>query len=184
MALTYSNLLPLGTSLPPFNLLDSVSGNMISYTDFEFSKGLVVLFICNHCPFVHHVNQELVRLYNDYRILGFEFVAISSNDVVSYPQDGLYEMRERARIEGYNFPYLYDESQEVARSFQAACTPDFYLFNNLNLLVYRGQLDDSRPGNGIPVSGRSLREAMDAILNNRTISSHQKPSVGCGIKWK
>ena len=184
MALTPSTMLPLGTSAPSFTLIDTVSNTPISLRDVAGKKGTVVMFICNHCPFVKHVNQELVRLCNDYRVMGFGFVAISSNEVENYPQDSPEQMRKTAREQGYPFAYLYDATQEVAMAYKAACTPDFYLFDETKKLVYRGQLDNSRPGNGIPVNGRDLREAMDHILNNRPQHKDQKPSIGCNIKWK
>ena len=184
MALTPSTMLPLGTSAPSFTLIDTVSNTPISLEDVAGKKGTVVMFICNHCPFVKHVNEELVRLCNDYRVMGFGFVAISSNEVENYPQDSPEKMRKNAREEGFPFAYLYDATQEVAMAYKAACTPDFYLFDETKKLVYRGQLDNSRPGNGIPVNGRDLREAMDHILNNRHQRKDQKPSIGCNIKWK
>jgi peroxiredoxin len=184
MSLTPSTMLPLGTKAPDFNLLDTVSGNMLSLSKLKGDEGTVIMFICNHCPFVKHVNEELVRITNDYRVAGFNFIAISSNDVSAYPQDGPDAMRQQATIESYPFPYLYDATQEVAQAYKAACTPDFYLFDSYLKLVYRGQLDDSRPGNGIPLSGRSLREAMDALLGNKQVPEPQKPSIGCNIKWK
>ncbi|EDM43470.1 hypothetical protein SCB49_00435 [unidentified eubacterium SCB49] len=184
MALTPSNMLPLGTKAPDFTLIDAVTKNAISLQSIKGKKGTVVMFICNHCPFVKHVNEELVRLSNDYRVTGFGFVAINSNDVVKYPDDSPENMWKVAREEGYPFPYLFDETQEVAKLYDAACTPDFYLFDEELKLVYRGQLDTSRPGNGIPVNGRDLREAMDRILNNTSQLKDQIPSVGCGIKWK
>ncbi|WP_310993807.1 thioredoxin family protein [Aequorivita marina] len=184
MANTESNMLPLGTKAPDFKLLDVVTNNPVSLKDIRGSKGTVVFFICNHCPFVKHVNEELVRLCNDYRVTGFGFVAINSNDVIKYPQDSPIKMWETARKLDYPFPYLYDETQETAKAYRAACTPDFYLFDDALKLVYRGQLDNSRPGNGIPVNGRDLREAMDNILNNNPQRKDQKPSIGCNIKWK
>jgi peroxiredoxin len=184
MALTPSTMLPLGTEAPDFNLLDTVSEEKLSLTDVRGEKGTVVMFICNHCPFVIHVNEEIVRLANDYRAIGFGFVAISSNDIEAYPQDGPNFMQQVAYKNAYPFPYLYDGTQEVARAYDAACTPDFYLFDADLELVYRGQLDDSRPRNGIPQTGRSLREALDAVLGNKQIPENQKPSMGCGIKWK
>jgi peroxiredoxin len=177
-------MLKLGTKAPSFSLPDSISKNQYSLMDLKGEKGTVIMFICNHCPYVKHVNEEIVRLANDYRILGFSFVAISSNDAKAYPQDNPEQMFKTARQLNYPFPYLYDESQDVARAYEAACTPDFYVFDESLLLVYRGQLDDSRPKNGIPTSGRSLREALDALLNNRAVPSHQKPSMGCNIKWR
>lgn len=156
----------------------------MSLDDVRGDLGTVVMFICNHCPFVKHINDEIVRTANDYRVLGFGFVAISSNDVENYPQDHPNLMWKNARKHNFTFPYLYDESQETAKAYDAACTPDFYLFDSDLKLVYRGQLDDSRPGNGIPVNGRDLREAMDNLLNNRQQTPLQKPSIGCNIKWK
>ncbi|MEH6408837.1 MAG: thioredoxin family protein [Leeuwenhoekiella sp.] len=184
MANTPSNMLELGTTAPYFNLYDTVTKNYMSLADVKGNLGTVVMFICNHCPFVKHINDEIVRTANDYRVLGFGFVAISSNDVENYPLDSPVLMWENARKNNFTFPYLYDESQEVAKAYDAACTPDFYLFNSELKLVYRGQLDDSRPGNGIPVNGRDLREAMDNLLNSRKQNTLQKPSIGCSIKWK
>lgn len=184
MALTPSNMLELSTKAPGFELLDTITTSTYSLQQLKGEKGTVIMFICNHCPFVKHVNQEVVRLANDYRILGFGFVAISSNDVKAYPQDDPQEMFKIARQLNYPFPYLYDETQEVARAYSAACTPDFFVFDEALRLVYRGQLDDSRPKNGIPTSGRSIREALDALLNNRPVPKEQKPSIGCNIKWR
>ena len=184
MARTPSNMLPLGTSAPEFRLIDTVSGKLLSLQDLKGPRGTVIMFICNHCPFVIHVNEQLVALAKSYQDKGIGFVAISSNDVVNYPQDAPDLMKETANRLGYTFPYLFDESQEVARSYDAACTPDFYLFDSDLSLVYRGQLDDSRPGNGIPVSGEDLRNALDNLLNGAEISEKQKPSIGCNIKWK
>ncbi len=184
MALTPSTMLPLGTKAPDFTLLDTVTSKPVSLQQIQGSKGTVVFFLCNHCPFVKHVNAELVRICNDYRVTGFGFVAISSNDVEAYPQDSPQKMWETARKENYPFPYLYDETQEVAKAYQAACTPDIFLFDSDLKLIYRGQIDNSRPGNGIPVNGRDLREALDNVLNNNPQRTDQKPSVGCNIKWK
>jgi peroxiredoxin len=184
MALTISNMMPLGSEAPDFALLDSVTANPVTLKSIQGSKGTVIMFICNHCPYVKHVNEELVRLCNDYRVTGFGFVAISSNDVEKYPADSPEEMWRTARKHCYPFPYLYDETQEVAKAYDAACTPDFYVFDSDLKLVYRGQLDNSRPGNGIPVNGRDLREALDNILNNNPQRTDQKPSMGCNIKWK
>jgi peroxiredoxin len=177
-------MLPLGTSAPDFKLPDTVSGTLVSLSDIAGEKGTLVMFICNHCPFVLHVNDQLVKLANDYLPKGFGFVAISSIDVVHYPQDSPELMKQQAQKLKYPFPYLYDESQEVAKAYDAACTPDFFLFNSELKLVYRGELDDSRPGNNIPVTGKELREAMNAILENRKINPNQIPSMGCNIKWK
>lgn len=184
MARTESNMLALGTKAPDFNLIDTISKNMVSLQDVRGKKGTVIMFICNHCPFVKHVNREIIRLCNDYRVTGFGFVAISSNDIENYPQDAPDEMWRTAQKLGYPFPYLFDETQEVAKDYKAACTPDFYVFDDDLKLVYRGQLDNSRPGNGIPVNGRDLREALDNILNNSPQRKDQKPSIGCNIKWK
>ena len=177
-------MMPLGTVAPNFTLIDASTNKPVSLSDVRGEKGTVVMFICNHCPFVIHVNEELVRMANDYRVTGFGFVAISSNDIVNYPQDAPQHMWDVARKENYPFPYLFDETQEIAKAYDAACTPDFYLFDAALKLVYRGQLDNSRPGNSIPVNGRDLREAMDNILNNSPQRTEQKPSIGCNIKWK
>lgn len=177
-------MLPLGTIAPDFKLRNTINDHLISLNDIRGSKGTLIMFICNHCPYVKHVNTELVRLCNDYRVTGFGFAAISSNDVENYPQDGPQEMRKVALDNRYPFPYLYDETQEVAKAYNAACTPDFYLFDEELKLVYRGQLDSSRPGNSIPVNGIDLRQALDAILNNNPPMKIQKPSMGCNIKWK
>lgn len=184
MARTPSNMLALGTKAPDFHLMDTVSGNVMALGDLKGNTGTVIMFICNHCPFVKHVNAELVRVANDYKEKGIAFIAISSNDIENYPQDAPHLMKENALSEGFTFPYLYDGSQEVARAYDAACTPDFYLFDADLNLVYRGQLDDSRPGNGIPVTGKDLREAMNAVLSSQPVSPDQKPSIGCNIKWK
>ena len=184
MARTPSNMLPLGTKAPDFTLFDTVSQEQLSLTQLKGKKATVVMFICNHCPFVIHVNPELVQLANDYKDQGVSFIAISSNDIENYPQDGPELMKSHAKTNHYPFPYLFDESQDVARSYDAACTPDFYIFNTENTLVYRGQLDDSRPNNGIELTGTDMRNAIDALLNNRPIASTQKPSIGCNIKWK
>ena len=184
MARTPSNMLPLGTIAPGFILKDTNSNNQYSFEDLKGSKGTLVIFICNHCPFVLHVINEIVMIANDYRVQGLGVVAISSNDVEKYPQDSPELMTEFAFQNKIDFPYLYDESQEVAKTFDAACTPDFYLFDDQNKLFYRGQLDDSRPGNGIPLSGTDLRSAIDALIYNRSLKEPQKPSIGCNIKWK
>jgi len=176
-------MLPVGTILPGFSLRDAVSGREISDQDFEEFEALVVMFICNHCPFVKHVVEELGRLGRDYIRRGVGFVAINSNDVRNYPQDGPVHMKELAEREGWEFPYLLDADQQVARAYRAACTPDFYLFDSERKLVYRGQLDDSRPGNGRPVTGRDLRAALEAVLGGASVSEDQVPSIGCNIKW-
>lgn len=184
MSLTPSTMLPLGTKAPEFSLLDASTNKLVKLQEVRGEKGTVVMFICNHCPYVKHVNEELVRICNDYRVTGFGFVAISSNDVKKYPADSPQEMWNTARKHNYSFPYLYDETQEVAKAYDAACTPDFFLFDDALQLIYRGQLDNSRPGNGIPVNGRDLREALDNVLNNNPQRTDQKPSMGCNIKWK
>ncbi len=184
MARTPSNMLALGTTAPEFYLKDTQSQKDYSFVDLKGSKGTLVFFICNHCPFVHHVIEEIVRIANDYRVQGIGMIAISSNDVINYPQDAPELMTEFAFENKFEFPYLYDETQEVAKAYDAACTPDFYLFDKQDKLVYRGQLDDSRPGNGIPLSGSDLRSAIDGVLYNRIINPDQKPSIGCNIKWK
>ncbi len=177
-------MLPLGTVAPEFELPDVVSGTSQSLDDISSEKGTLIMFICNHCPYVKHVNEELARLSKDYQPLGVSMVAISSNDVEHYPQDAPHLMKQLALDQQYGFPYLYDETQEVAKAYDAACTPDFYLFDGDLKLVYRGQLDDSRPGNGKPVTGHDLRQAMDQLIAGSTISDQQTPSVGCNIKWK
>ena len=184
MARTLSNMLALGTTAPDFNLPDTVSGNMLSLNDLKSDKATVVMFICNHCPYVIHINQALVKLVSEYKAKGVSFVGISSNDVENYPQDGPDKMKEHAEDVGYSFPYLYDESQDVAKAYDAACTPDFYVFDKDLNLVYRGQIDGSRPGSGIPVTGHDLREALDAVISGQPAPSLQKPSMGCNIKWK
>ncbi len=184
MARTPSNMLPLGTTAPDFELLDTVSDKMVSLKSAKGNKGTMVMFICNHCPFVVHVNPEISKLGMEYQDKGIGFIAISSNDVENYPQDAPHLMKIKAKEENYSFPYLYDESQAVANAYDAACTPDFYLFDDSMKLVYRGQLDDSRPGNGLPLNGNDLRNAMDALLNGVAVDESQKPSIGCNIKWK
>jgi len=187
MAATPSTMLELGTTIPSFQLPDfapGADGAARSVPDIAGDRATVVMFICNHCPFVKHVQSELARLSRDYSDRGVAFVAISSNDVENYPDDAPSKMTDEARQAGWGFPYLYDESQEVAKAFQAACTPDFFVFGGDQRLVYRGQLDDSRPKNGLPVTGADLRAALDAVLDGREVSSDQKPSIGCNIKWK
>ncbi|MCW2119791.1 thioredoxin family protein [Flavobacterium sp. 7A] len=185
MARTESNMLALGTKAPDFYLNDrTTETNHFNFSDVKGEKGTLVMFICNHCPFVHHVIDEIIMIANDYRVQGLGLVAISSNDVIHFPEDSPALMTEYAFENNFEFPYLYDATQEVAKAYQAACTPDFYLFDQQDKLVYRGQLDDSRPGNGIPVSGSDLRGAIDSVLYNRTMNPNQRPSIGCGIKWK
>jgi len=177
-------MLPLGTKASFFKLLDTASGQKLTLDDCKGIKGTVIMFICNHCPFVKHVNSKLVELAKKYKSKGIDFVAISSNDIVTYPQDGPEFMNKTAINEGYIFPYLYDQTQEVAKAYNAACTPDFYVFDAELELVYRGQLDGSRPGNDIPVTGQDMINALNALLNNQPISEDQKPSIGCNIKWR
>ena len=184
MANTPSNMLPLGTQAPDFSLKDTITNSVLSLNDLKGNSGTVIMFICNHCPFVIHVNKELVSIANDYTKKGIGFIAISSNDAVNYPQDSPENMKIHAKREGYPFPYLYDETQEVAKVYDAACTPDLYVFDVDLKLTYRGQLDDSRPGNGIPVTGNDLRHALDCLLENKPNDRPQKPSIGCNIKWK
>lgn len=184
MARTPSTMLPLGSTAANFTLPNTVSEKMISLEEAKGTHGTVIVFICNHCPFVIHINPTLVALAKTYQKKGIAFIAISSNDVENYPQDAPHLMKEVAQKEGYPFPYLYDESQAVAKQYEAACTPDFFLFNAKSSLVYRGQLDDSRPGNGIPCTGKDLEQAMEALLKGKPQVTHQKPSIGCNIKWK
>lgn len=184
MSLTPSNMLPLGTLAPHFKLPDVVSDQDLSLAQLRGSAGTLIMFICNHCPYVKHVNAELVRLSQDYPPKGVSMVAISANDVANYPDDAPDKMKQHAAAEGYAFPYLYDESQSVAQAYEAACTPDFFLFDDQLKLVYRGRLDGSTPGNDVPVTGEELRAALDALLAGRQPASEQKPSVGCNIKWK
>ena len=182
MVKTLSTMLPLGTKAPDFSLV-SVDGRTYSRSDFESAPALLVMFMCNHCPYVIHVADELARLANYYQQKEVAIVGISSNDVANYPQDSPEQMVHEAENRGYSFPYLYDESQEVAKAYKAACTPDFFLFDEQQRLVYRGQLDDSRPKSEIPVTGKDLRAALDAVLDGRPVAEEQKPSLGCNIKW-
>ncbi len=183
MAATPSTMLALGTPAPDFSLPDT-TGNIVSLADFKDAPALLVIFMCNHCPYVKHVRSELARMTAAFQARGVAVVAISSNNVAAYPEDSPERMREEARDAGYKFAYLYDETQDVAAAYKAACTPDFFLFDRQRKLVYRGQMDDSRPGNGKPVTGADLRAAVDALLSGRPISTAQKPSMGCNIKWK
>jgi thiol-disulfide isomerase/thioredoxin len=184
MAKTASSMLPLGTHAPQFSLLDVVSGKTVSLNGNTDAKATVIMFICNHCPYVKHVNKELSHLTNDYKNKGVRFIAINSNDVNKYPDDSPENMKKTALEQNYPFPYLFDETQEVAKAYQAACTPDFFVFDKDIMLSYRGQLDDSRPGNNIKVNGNSIRLALDCLLNDKPVPEHQKPSMGCNIKWK
>jgi peroxiredoxin len=183
MALTPSTMLPLGTAAPEFRLPDT-DGKVVSLDDFKGAPALLVGFICNHCPYVKHVRHELARLGKQYQEKGVAVVGISSNDVTTHPDDSPPLMAREKTEAGYTFPYLYDETQEVARAYRAACTPDFYVFDRNRKLVYRGQLDASRPGNGAPVTGKDLRSALDCVLAGTAVSDDQRPSVGCNIKWK
>ncbi len=184
MANTPSNMLALGTIAPDFILPDTISDKNLSLQNLKGKKGTVVFFICNHCPFVIHINHELVKIANDFKEKEISFIAISSNDVNNYPQDAPHLMKKVAKNLHYPFPYLYDQTQDVARDYDAACTPDIYVFDKDICLVYRGQIDDSRPNNGIPVTGSDLREALSNLILGKEISGNQKPSIGCNIKWK
>ena len=183
MALTPSTMLPLGTTAPDFKLPDT-NGQIVSLADFKDKAALVVLFICNHCPYVKHIRSGLAQFGRDSQSRGVGIVAINSNDVENYPEDSPAKMRDEMKSAGYTFPYLYDETQGVAKAYRAACTPDIYLFDKNRKLVYRGQFDDSRPGNGIAVTGKDLRAALDAVLAGKPVSPNQKVSIGCNIKWK
>ena len=184
MAFTESTMLPLGVKAPDFELPDTVSGKMLRLEDMKGKRATLIMFLCNHCPYVIHVNPEIARLAKDYQPKGVSFIGISSNDVDKYPADSPDKMKETAQNAGYTFPYLYDETQEVAKNYDAACTPDFYLFDAELKLVYRGRLDSSRPRNELPLTGADLRNALDALLAGQPVSSVQYPSGGCNIKWK
>jgi peroxiredoxin len=184
MALTPSTMLSLGTKAPDFFLPDVVSGNTISLKTFADKKALLVMFICRHCPFVKHVQQQLAQIGQDYADQSLGIAAISANDVANYPDDSPDNLKLMAKELGFNFPFCYDESQETAKAYTAACTPDFFLFDENRQLVYRGQLDESRPSNNVPVTGKDLRSAIDAVLAGKEINLDQKPSIGCNIKWK
>jgi peroxiredoxin len=184
MVATPSTMLELGTPIPEFALPNAVDGSTVTPHDYEGKQALLVMFICNHCPFVKHVKDELTRLGADYVPRGIGIVAINSNDVAKYPADSPEQMKVLATAEGWQFPFLFDETQEVAKAFKAACTPDFFLFDAEGKLAYRGQLDPSRPGNDVPVTGADLRAALDAVLGGRPGPAEQIPSLGCNIKWK
>jgi len=184
MARTPSNMMPLGTIAPDFTLPNTVTGDTVTLSDLKSDIATVIMFICNHCPYVKHVQGELVKLANDYQAKGVSFIAISANDVVNYPEDSPEKMKIVAQQLGGSIPYLYDETQEVAKVYQAACTPDFYIFDKDLKCVYRGQLDDARPKNNTPVTGKDIRAALDAILTGQAVNPDQKPSIGCNIKWK
>jgi peroxiredoxin len=183
MAATASTMLALGTTAPAFTLND-LAGKAVSLEDFRDAPAVLVMFICNHCPFVVHVRHELVRVARDYQARGVAVIAINSNDPVAYPDDSPERMRQQASEHGYTFPYLFDADQSVAKAYRAACTPDFFVFDRSRRLTYRGQLDDSRPSNGQPVTGKDLRAALDAALDGRPPPSEQRPSIGCNIKWQ
>lgn len=183
MVRTESTMLPLGTAAPEFSLEDVVSGKTVSLDTFKGKKGLLVMFICQHCPFVKHVEDELGRIGQDYAAKEVAILAISANSIESHPQDDPDNMREQVKRANFNFPYAYDATQEVAKSYTAACTPDFFLFDGDFKLAYRGQLDDSRPGNDKPVTGKDLRAALDKIVAGDSIPEAQMPSIGCNIKW-
>ena len=184
MALIPSTMLPLGTKAPDFRLLDTVSGDGMDLATLCSDQATVVMFICNHCPYVLHVQEQLVALARDYQPKGVAFIAISANDAEEYPMDAPEKMTEVAREHGYTFPYLYDETQSTARAYDAACTPDFMIFDGGLFCVYRGRLDGASPGNDVPVTGADIRKALDALLAGQPVDSDQKPSMGCSIKWK
>jgi len=183
MVAMLSKMLPIGTSAPRFNLPDT-KGDMVSIDDFSDEKALLIVFMCNHCPFVRHVLDGVVQLAQEYQQKGVAVVGINSNDINSFPEDGPEKMKKLAGDYNMTFSYLFDESQQVAKAYKTACTPDFFLFDKNRKLVYRGQMDDSRPGNDLPVTGDDLRTAIDAILAGKKVSTNQKPSMGCSIKWK
>ena len=183
MSLTPSTMLPLGTAAPDFRLPDT-NGKTVSLADFKNAPALLVIFICNHCPYVKHIRQGLAQLGRDYLSKGAAIVGINSNDAANYPADSPAKMKEEMQVAGYTFPYLYDETQAVAKAYRAACTPDIYLFDKEKKLVYRGQFDDSRPGSGVRVTGMDLRDALDAVLGGKPVAKEQIPSIGCNIKWK
>jgi peroxiredoxin len=184
MVKTASTMLPLGTIAPDFQLLDVVSGEPISLETFADSRALLVMFICQHCPFVKHLEEELAKIGKDYRDRSLGIVAISANDVTNYPQDSPAKLKKMAQRLNFNFPICYDETQAVAKTYTAACTPDFFLFDADNRLVYRGQLDESRPSSNIPVTGKDMRRAIESVLSGKIVDLEQKPSIGCNIKWK
>ncbi len=184
MAITPSNMLALGTKAPNFEALEVVSNKIKNLSQLSSDKATLIFFICAHCPFVIHLNEALAQLAMDYQKMGVNFIAISSNDVINYPQDRPELLKAQAVKYGFTFPYLYDETQSIAKAYDAACTPDFFLFDRDMKLNYRGQFDDSRPGNGLPITGKDLRNAIDATLMGQSISEIQKPSIGCNIKWK
>ena len=183
MARTPSNMVNLGTLAPSFKLLNTINNETVISDNYFNKKGTIIMFICNHCPFVIHVLDEIVSITKKYN-KEISFIAISSNDIVNYPEDSPELMKKLAEEKKFNFPYLFDETQEVAKKYDAACTPDFFIYNSDKQLVYRGQLDDSRPGNDVPVTGHDLRKAIDSLIKGEEIDKNQKPSIGCNIKWK
>lgn len=184
MAKTSSNMLPLGTEAPNFRLYDTVSGKTLELNNLKSPIATVIFFICNHCPFVHHIHESIVAIAKQYQEKGISFIAISANDVEQYPEDSPQKMTEIAQQFSYSFPYLWDETQAVAKAYEAACTPDFYIFDAALKCVYRGQWDDSRPNSQIPVTGQDIKEALNQLLEGQPVSTLQKPSIGCNIKWK
>jgi peroxiredoxin len=177
-------MLPLGTIAPAFTLVDTITDKKMSLTELKSPVATVIMFICNHCPFVKHIQVELVAFAKEFQKKNISFIAISANDIVHYPEDAPNKMRDNAQKLGFTFPYLFDETQEVAKAYQAACTPDFYIFDEDLRCVYRGEFDDSRPGNSIPVTGKAMRAALENILAEKPVNPDQKPSVGCNIKWR
>lgn len=184
MGVTLSTMMPLGTHAPDFKLFNTVTGEFVSLQDIKSPKGTVMMFICNHCPFVKHVLPEIINLATDYLSQGISFVAISSNDPITHPEDGPQNMTETALAFKFSFPYLFDESQAIAKAYGAACTPDFFIFDGDLKCIYRGQLDDSRPHSNTPVTGKDVRKALDALLSGMPVDANQKPSMGCNIKWR
>lgn len=184
MALTPSNMLPLGTIAPAFNLLNTVTGEMNSLEKLKSNKATVIMFICNHCPYVIHIQKKLTAVAKEFQAKGVSFIAISSNNAEKYPADGPDKMRLEAEQHHYTFPYLYDESQDTAKAYQAACTPDFYIFDDALKCVYRGRFDDATPGNNAPITGKELTAALEQILAGKPVDPEQRPSMGCNIKWK
>jgi len=184
MALTPSTMLPLGTLAPDFSLPNAVDGSTVSLSDYDGASALLVMFICNHCPYVIHIREDFGPLADEFAERGLQVVAINANDLDNYPQDGPPQMRSLAQRAGWRFPFLMDEDQAVAKAYQAACTPDFFLFDSEKKLVYRGQWDDSSPGNSKPVNGTDIRQAIHAVLGGTPVGTHQTPAMGCNIKWK
>ena len=184
MSLTPSTMIPLGTQAPYFKLKDVCSDKFLSLDEIKSNNATVIMFICNHCPYVKHIQAKLIDVVKNYQQKGVSFVAINSNDAINYPADNPEQMREIAHVKGYTFPYLYDETQDIAKAYHAACTPDFFVFDKNLACAYRGRFDDATPGNANPVTGKELTNALDAILANKSVDENQKPSVGCNIKWR